>query len=553
VKSEITLERDRLVVKTPYSRTLVDRFRKIPSAEYRKADRAWLFYLAPDVVSMVCDAVGVLPAFLPDEVRARARLADGFMAVERLGVDEKVIEGHAWLVPPYRHQRTNLARLVANDRWLLADEMGTGKTACVVSRLTRAFGNEESMPILIVCPKSVVPVWVQELLKHGPLPGHVADRRLWARQGMFALTITNYERLLHADPPFESCAWALVVFDEIHRIKSFTAKTSRICRKLSAAATNVYGLSGTPFPQGLEDTLGVLSAIDPNLLPMQTKAAFAARYLLREPLPNSTVRVTVGYRNVAELHHYVSQVCSRVTKAECLDLPEKVFEDRWVRLTDEDDKATDQSRAYRDIKKDAVARLKSLQGEGTLTVQNVLTESLRLLQVVGGFVPDDSGVVHELSHKAKVEALAEILDEVGDKQVVIWCAFKAEIHWLEDWLRVKRKQSVAVLTGDTPGWEREAAVRRFAEGQARFFVGTQAGGEGINGLQVADTEIFYSRNWNLKDYLQQTDRLHRIGQKNQVTVLHLVARGTVDERVAQALESKASLQDMILSDPEKLF
>jgi len=97
-------------------------------------------------------------------------------------------------------------------------------------------------------------------------------------------------------------------------------------------------------------------------------------------------------------------------------------------------------------------------------------------------------------------------------------------------------------------------IADFKEGRSRFFVGTAAtGGVGINGLEVADVEIYYSRDWNLATWLQSQDRLHRIGQKNTVNVISLVAEGTVDMKVAEALERKADLQEMLLVNPNELF
>jgi SNF2 family DNA or RNA helicase len=571
MKSEITLKGDRLCVRTPYAPALVDRFRTIPGRLFDGTEKVWTFPAVKDVLLMVCDAVGQLPWMLSQELRDLGGKDNGF-ALEKVAVDLSVIDGHPFITEPYAHQRVNLARLVQNNRWILADEMGTGKTHAVVNRLLRqsAVGGN----VLILCPKSVIGVWNEQLATHGRISAQfvVYEGTTNVQRGSsgYWITITNYEQLLFKTDAFLAMFWQTVVLDEIHRVKNFTAKTSRIVRQLTTKAKYVYGLSGTPAPNGLEDWFGVLSAVDPSLLPVNTKTAFYNRYCVRTQLPNG-VWIVSGYRNVQELHGYVARICSRVTKAECLDLPEKVYSTRIVTL------AGEQARVYRELKKDAVARLgrvasvRSFQvarsvrlaGERAvafaedqcqLTVNNVLTESLRLLQVVGGFVPDDDGTVHELPDKSKVEALADLIEEAGERQMVIWCAFRAEVAWLAQWLKDQYQCGVATLTGETPGQEREWQVDRFRRGDARFFVGTAAaGGLGINGLQVADTEVFYSRDWRLDTYLQATDRLHRIGQKNIVHVIRLVAAGTVDEKVNEALERKANLQEMLLQDPEKLF
>lgn len=581
MKSDLTICGGKIRVKTPYAPALIDRFRAIPGRAFDGVSKIWEFPAVRDVLLMVCDAVGVLPWMCSDEVRKLAG-ENGAQAVEKVALDMSVIDGHHFHTPPYEHQRRNLARLVQNPRWILCDEMGTGKSHAVANliyriargheRYSTPYGVRPEGPMLIVCPKSVLSVWVEQLDQHGDT-GCLIVEKTWrgappTKDGIY---VANYERVLADAEAFLSCDWFLIVLDEIHRVKNFTAQTSRVIRKLTNKAKYVYGLSGTPAPNGLEDWFGVLSAVDPTLLPVNTKTAFENRYCVKTQLGSGGIWKVTGYRNVEELHGYISSITSRVTKSECLDLPEKVFSVRKVTLDGE------QARIYRELKKDAVARLtppdwsksfgmpqvqslhamdlplKAVPDSAQLTIANVLTESLRLLQVVGGFVPSDSGEMHEIKDKAKLSALGDVIDEVGDKQVVIWCAFRAEVSFLAEWLAKTYKAMVVTLTGEVSSEDREKNVEMFRTGVARFFIGTSAGGEGINGLTVSDTEVFYSRTWNLKDYLQQTDRLHRIGQKNSVSVINLVATGTVDERVSEALEKKQSMQELMLRRPEDLL
>lgn len=540
MKTEIRLDNNRIFVKTPYAACIVDRFRLVPGRQFHKDEKEWSFPAVRDVILMVCDIVGLLPLFLPDDLRKIVQPAP----MKKLELDLSILNGLDFVTRPYRHQKENLVRLLTNKRWLLADEMGTGKTKAIVDRLL--FG-AEFQSCLILCPKTVISSWLEQLQLHGR---HL-DRSFnsWgAGAGPFGSWshLTNYEQLLFRD--FTEHPWRTLILDEVHRLKNFTAKTTKIVRKLSAQAEHVYALSGTPAPNGLEDWLGVLSVVDPDLLPCHSKAEFARRYLIKEQLPDRNVWVTKGYRNVHELHGYISAVTSRVTKAECLDLPDKVIAPRYVKLEHE------QGRIYRDIKNKAVARIKSLRAEGQLTVRNAITESLRLLQIVGGFVPDDDGVLHEIDGKAKMESVEDILDEAGDKQIVFWCHFREEVYHLRDWLLKTTKAAVSFMTGDSPDMMRQAAVAAFSLGHARYFVATTAtGGLGINGLQAADLEVYYSRSWNLVDWLQSQDRLHRIGQKNQVTIIPLIAENTIDVKIDEVLRKKQDIQEMMLQQPEEMF
>lgn len=534
MKVNITVRDFRFYVQFAYNALLVERFRIVPGRKYHPEDKTWSFPMVRDVLLMVCDVCGILPWMLCQELRDLAGPSPE-ENIARIALDMSVIDGHNFNTKPFDHQRINLARLVQNKRWLLCDEMGTGKSAAIINRIARL---PDDSKILILCPKSVISGWHDQFSLH-------YDRYEW-RILKNSIWIANYERLFAGDVPSE---WDLVVFDEIHRLKNFTAKASRICRKISENSTYVYGTSGTPAPNGLEDWFGVISAIDPSLLPVGTKTGFEARYCVKARLSNdpgspfyNKWKIS-GYRNVSELHRYIASVSSRVTKKECLDLPDKTFSNRVVDLNEE------QKRIYNELKKKAVARLTEA-GE-TLTVANVISESMRLLQVVGGFIPDDEGKIHEIEKKAKVEALDDIVEEIGEKQMVVWCVFQEEARFLQKHL--EKIAPTSILTGNSKDLERAEAIENFRTGKHRFFVGTSAGGEGINGLQVADTEVFYSRSWNLKNYLQQVDRLHRIGQMNSVSVIHLVANCTVDQKVADALERKEMLQEMMMQNPEELF
>jgi SNF2 family DNA or RNA helicase len=543
MKTEITyLEQQRRVrVRSPYTPILVQRFRTIPGRQFVADDKAWTFPAVRDVVLMICDVVGILPTMLPEPLRSM--MDDPFSAPAP--PDIKLIDGMRFITSPYDHQRVGLARAIQSDRWLFAWEMGTGKSWVAANRILLGFELKQFEDVLIACPKSVVDGWQDQFAIHTRLVSALATgdarKRRAALRSQIGIKIANYEAILAALEDFAQVNWGCVVLDEIHRIKNFTAQSSKAIRRLTAPCKYVWGLSGTPAPNGLEDWLGVISAIDPNLLPVSNKTQFAERYLIRGRLGEDGPIVTQGYRNVVELHSFVNQITSRVTKAEALDLPPKVFSSRHCTLEGE------QKRIYTEVRKQAVARLGAAQDQGTLTVRNVLTESLRLLQIVGGFVPDDTGKTHEIHLKARVQPLVDVIEEAGDRQIVVWCEFRDEVYFLQGYLAARFDCDTAGFTGGSNTGQRSDALETFKRGDARFFVATAAaGGTGINGLTCSDTEIYYSRGYNLATYLQSQDRLHRVGQHRAVSVVKVIAQNTVDERIDQCLDRKADMQEMLL-------
>lgn len=549
MKSSLTIRNGRLHVQTGYSPALVERFRAIPDRKFHPEDKSWSFSIHKDVILMVLDTCGMLPWMLPDDVRKVVE-SSGLDMPKPNPVDLSVLNDHVFSQPPFDHQKLGLARLLTENRWMDASEMGVGKSAIIANRLKYMKDDEQC---LIVCPKSVIYGWREQLKEHAGLDcvaidGDREKRTINIRRDWPRIKVSGYESLLYT-PAFYNVAWTYLVGDELQKCKNFSAQTSKSFRVLSEKATYVYGLSGTPAPNGLQDWQGVLACIKPDLLPVRTKTAFESRYCVKEAMgPNGTPPCRIsGYRNVQELHGYIASITSRVTKAEALDLPPKTYSSRVVTLDGE------QARIYRDLKKDAVARLLTLKQEGTISLRNVLTESLRLLQVVGGFVPLDDGRVHELDKKAKLSALADVLDEAGNKQVVIWCCFRDEVSFLMKWLP-ENYGPTASLMGGMGLEDRFENVQAFREGTARYFVGTAAaGGTGINGLHVADTCVYYSRDHNFASYAQSQDRCHRIGTKSAVSIIKLIAANTVDVRVDESLDNKGAMLEMMLRNPEDML
>jgi SNF2 family DNA or RNA helicase len=550
MKTSITIKNDRLRVLSAYNPVFIERFRQIEGRKFDGETKEWTFSASAEALTAICDVCGVLPWMCSSDVQELLK-NDPVLVPKTAPADISLVNGHKFLTAPFEHQRNNLARLLASPRWIICDEMGTGKTHAVCNRLVNLFRQNGCGPepsALILCPKSVVSGWVEELMKHAGLFGEIvggnAKQRAESLGHTDGIRVANYELLLHSD--FSVISWDVVVLDELHRVKNFTAQTSKKVRALTSKASCVWGLSGTPAPNGLEDWLGVLAAVNPDLLPTKTKTAFEARYCVKRELQPGVWKVS-GYKNVQELHGFIQSITSRVTKEEVLDLPPKTFVSRRVTLDGE------QARVYRELKKDAVAKISKLKDLGELTIRNVLTESLRLLQVVGGHMPTDDGAVHDLDPKAKLPALAEVLDELGERQAVIWCCFRDEVVMLQKWL-AEKGYSVSSLVGGMGGNERAENLEAFRERRCQLHVGTSAaGGTGINQLVGADTCIYYSRNFSLTEYLQSQDRLHRIGQNHNVTIVKLLAAGTIDEKIDQILDQKKDVLTMMMQGAEDLL
>jgi SNF2 family DNA or RNA helicase len=201
-------------------------------------------------------------------------------------------------------------------------------------------------------------------------------------------------------------------------------------------------------------------------------------------------------------------------------------------------------RTYRQLVKDSYAELAG----DTVTVTNVLTRLLRLSQLTGGFLGGDDSSATEQVSSAKLDALSDIIEsaEQDGKKLVVIARFIPEIHAIGK-LLTKKGIRYSQISGEIK--DRDAQVAAFQNDPGvTVFVGQIAtAGLGIT-LTAASTMVFFSMDYSMSNYEQTRARIHRVGQRQPCTYIHLVAKGTVDEKVLQALRDKANLAKALVDD-----
>jgi SNF2 family DNA or RNA helicase len=234
----------------------------------------------------------------------------------------------------------------------------------------------------------------------------------------------------------------------------------------------------------------------------------------------------------------IGRFSSRILKEECLDLPEKIYLRRNVTLTDE------QLRIYTQLKEYALAHLDDDQ---FMTTPNVLTQLLRMQQVLSGHTMSSEGNLFEIKDN-RLDELMNCLEEL-DGQTIIWARFRYDVKRISKALATDHgSQSIVSYFGDTSDEGRTQAIEKFQNGEARFFVGNpQTGGMGIT-LTAAQNVIYFSNSFDLAIRMQSEDRAHRIGQKKSVTYIDLIAEGTIDEKIVKALRSKMDIASLVMGE-----
>ena len=442
-------------------------------------------------------------------------------------------------------------------------EMGCGKTLTTIAVAGALYNLGKIDRVLVVAPTSVCSVWPHDLNQFATFPWEARvllgdkKKRLKALNELenwpfkaLRIAVINYEST-HREGIFEALAAYkpdLIVCDESQRIKNPSAAQSKALYKLGDAAPFRMILSGTPVQNNAVDLYSQYRFLDPAVYGANFYA-FKNRYCIMGGYGQHQI---VGYRNMDELVEKEHSVAYRVTKEECLDLPQQTFINRYVQFTDAE------QAIYEQLRKSSFLELET--GEN-VTATTILTMYLRLMQLTGGFLTADESTRPKQVNTAKLDALADIVDDYvvdAGKKLVIFARFRAEIAAIENLLRLRKIQYGSIY-GDVPMEERGKIVEDFQTNpDTKVFVAQiQTAGLGIT-LHAASTAVFYSYDYNYANYAQALARIHRIGQRLPVTYIHLVVDGSIDEKILAALENKEDMAKTVvdswrevLTAPEK--
>ena len=433
---------------------------------------------------------------------------------------------------------------ISSNGVALLMEMGTGKTITSIGITGALYQFGKVNRVLIVCPLSIVGVWQQEFESFADYPynltilsGSSAKKKemlsVIPDEGL-QIVVINYESTWRIQDSMEAFNADLIICDEAHKIKEARTAQSKCLHKLGDAAKYKLLLTGTVITN---KELDVFSQY---------------RFLNREIYGSSFYQFRnryfdmVGYGNhIPRFKSYMTDdflrklhsVAFRVTKEECLDLPNIIEE---VRTVDLEPKAT---KMYQELEKESFTELE----DSEVSAVNVLTKLLRLSQLTGGHLTDDDGDSNAVS-TAKLAALEDIVDSAvsDDKKLVVMARFVPELNDIQEMLD-KKGIGYACVCGGVK--DRAEEIKRFQEDpDCRIFIGQiAAAGLGIT-LTAASTMVFYSLDYSMSNFEQAKARIHRVSQKNDCLYIYLVAKGTVDRKVLRALRSKVDLARMLVDD-----
>ena len=448
-----------------------------------------------------------------------------------------------------------------NKGFGLLFEMGCGKTLTAIAIAGAGYQMGKVERLLIVAPTSVVAVWPKELQEYAKFKYTcktlLGEKKQRIKQiddllkfpfKALKVAVINYEstwrpEILEKLKEFDA---DMVIADESQRIKTYDAAQSKAMHELGDQARYKLILSGTPVQTAAIDIWSQYRFLDKTVFG-DNFFKFRGRYAIMGGYGNKKI---VGYKDLEGLIKKEHSIAFRVTKDEALDLPEQTFETRKIQFNQKE------KNLYERIKKDSYAEL---DGGGHITATTVLTRLLRLQQLAGGFLVQDDAQKPQLVSRAKLDALADIIEDyvIGSgKKLVIFARFIAEVKAIMELagkVLPKELKQVAIY-GDIKKEDRGDIVKQFQEDpNTVLFIGQiDTAGTGIT-LTAADTCVYYSKNFNYATYSQSLSRIHRIGQRNCCTYIDLEIEGTIDELISKALSRKEDMAKTVVDNWRDFF
>ena len=418
------------------------------------------------------------------------------------------------------------------DSWgagaCLADDMGLGKTIQTIAVLLHKAKNGASM---VVAPTSVISNWKNEIERFAPSLHTVmlneldSEKRAEEVKKAAAedVLLVTYGLINTESEILQEKEWNIVCLDEAHTIKNRETKTAQAVYALKSETR--IALTGTPLQNHLGELWSLFNFINPGML--GGYEAFRQRFVI--PIENGDKERQQLLRRI------VLPFILRRTKKEVIkELPEKTEIQYKVELSPEE------MHTYEYIRNKAQQQLEEEQKVSI----SVLAEITKLRQAACA-----SGLVKKGLDfpSSKLEQMIELVNDIRqeDNRMLIFSQFTSFLKMVKDRLD-QEKIEYLYLDGSTTMKQREDMVKRFQEGESSIFIiSLKAGGLGLN-LTGANYVIHMDPWWNPAIEQQATDRSYRIGQEQKVTVYHLIAAHTIEEKILRLHQTKRDLADSLL-------
>ncbi len=420
---------------------------------------------------------------------------------------------------------------------ILADEMGLGKSIQTIMFIKQVLQEKPEAKIIIVVPTSLIYNWQKEFEKFGSELKYVVvaenkEKRMkvLAEIEKYNVFITSYGLIRNDKDEYENVNFEVAIIDEAQNIKNYQALMTREIKKIKAKCR--IALTGTPIENNVMELWSIFDFIMPGYLNSIQK--FKERYNIKDVNENDL-------KILQSLNYQIKPFILRRKKADVvLSLPEKIENNVYVDLPEI------QKKLYLKVLNDTKKELDEISESG-----DFLKSRIKILQLLTRLrqICIDPNVVYDNynGESVKLEELLKIVEEsrLNGHKMLIFSSFKKALDNVKSVFE-KKGITYYMIDGSVKSKERMNMVEKFNEDETDCFLITlKAGGTGLN-LVGADTVIHLDIWWNPQVENQATDRAHRIGQKKNVSVIKLITKGTIEERIIELQEKKKILSENLI-------
>lgn len=440
----------------------------------------------------------------------------------------------------HKYQQYCIDRVINDDKLGLMLDMGLGKTIITLTAIQDLIYNRFQVgKVLIIAPKKVAEAtWTDEIAKWDHLKLLTASlvlgsetKRIKALAANADIYVINRENVVWLVNYYKT-AWPfdMVVLDEWSSFKNHQAKRFKALKLIRGKISRIVGLTGTPTPNGLIDLWAQIYLLDQGERLEKTVGKYREKYF-NPGRRNQNIVFNYELKQGADssIQNRISDICISMKAEDYLELPDVIYEQIPVVL---DTKA---QRAYAELEANMVLELE----QDEITVASAAALSNKLLQLANGALYDEDRQVHEV-HDCKVERFMELIEQLNGKPALVFYSFQHDLDRLRKALdKTNLRVRLLKTVQDQKDWnDKKVDILLAHPASAAYGLNLQQGGNHV---------IWFGLNWSLELYQQANKRLHRQGQQEKVIIHHLVTKGTRDEDVMAALESKGDVQEELLN------
>ncbi|PVU97191.1 hypothetical protein BB561_000696 [Smittium simulii] len=469
------------------------------------------------------------------------------------------LRGLEWMVSLYNNRLNGI----------LADEMGLGKTIQTISLITYLIEKKKQPgPFLIIVPLSTITNWIQEFEKWAPEvvcichKGSPAQRKEMVnhiKRGAFNVVLTTYDFIIRDRLILSKAKWVHMIIDEGHRMKNVNSK-------LAITLTQHYNtryrliLTGTPLQNNLPELWALLNFVLPHIF--HSVKSFDEWFNAPFAGTNGQDRIDLNEEEqlliIKRLHKVLRPFLLRRLKKDVeSDLPDKTEHIIRCRMSALQNRLYHQVRKFGTLFNDDTANTNSKKksSKGVNSLNNTIMQLRKICNHPFVFESVEEAINPSRTNNPQLYRTAgkfELLDRILPKlvttghKILIFFQMTQVMTIMEDWLNWRGIRSLR-LDGSTSDDVRREHMNNFNKDPTIkvFLLSTRAGGQGLN-LQTADTVIIFDSDWNPHQDLQAQDRAHRIGQKNEVKILRLITRRSVEETILQRAQFKLDIDGKVI-------